>query len=137
VDILHEEQSGATYRVPVAELLATAAEKIRPLAAARAIVFTCEGDDHGELPGRRAHLVLLVLDNLLRNACEATPAGGQVTLRLTNRGGIAVFVVDDEGPGLVDAVREQLFRPVTSTKPGGGGIGLVVRHQLAPHAGGL
>ena len=40
---------------------------------------------------------MLVLDNLLRNACEATPAGGQVTLRLTNRGGIAVFTVSSTG----------------------------------------
>lgn len=140
VGILREEQAGSgSYRVTLAELLAATGERIRPLVSARGVVFTCRLDDagEGELPGRRAHLVMLVLDNLLRNACEATPAGGRVTLRVGGDPRQAVFVVEDEGPGLAAAVRGQLFQPVTSTKPGGGGIGLVLSRQLAQHAGGL
>lgn len=137
VAILREEQTGgATYRLTIAELVAVAAEKIRPLAVARAVTFTCRQEAEGELPGRRAHLVLLVLDNLLRNACEASPPGGRVTLTVSCQGQEVVFFVDDEGPGLAAAVRGQLFQPVSSTKPGGGGIGLVISHHLAQHAGG-
>jgi signal transduction histidine kinase len=138
ISILREEQAGgATYRVTLAELLGAAGEKIRPLAAARGVVFTALQDGAGELPGRRANLLLLVLDNLLRNACEASPRGGRVTLSVTCKGRQAIFVIEDEGPGLTPTVRDQLFQPVTSTKPGGGGIGLVISHQLAQHAGGV
>ncbi len=138
VAILREEQSGgANYRMTTAELLASAEEKIRPLAAARGVIFTSRRDDHGELSARRGHLALLVLDNLLTNACEATPAGGHVTLWVQCGARDVVFLVEDGGPGLASAVRENLFQPVASTKPGGGGIGLVLSHSLAQHAGGF
>lgn len=135
--ILREEQAGgARYLVSSAELLAAAEEKIRPFAHARRVSFSGRRDDDAELPARRAHLVLLVLDNLLRNACEATPANGRVSLTMTRHGPDAIFTVEDNGPGLAIPVRDQLFQPVKSTKPGGGGIGLVLSHQLAQHAGG-
>jgi signal transduction histidine kinase len=138
VSILREEQTGgARYRVTTAELLGAAEEKLQPFARSRGVAFSCRADDEAELPGRRAHLVLLVLDNLLRNACEAVPPGGRVVLTATRVGGDAVFTVEDNGPGLAPAVRDQVFQPVTSTKTGGGGIGLVLSHQLAQHAGGL
>jgi len=135
--ILREEQAGgARYLLSSAELLAAAEEKIRPFAHARRVSFSGRREDDAELPARRAHLVLLVLDNLLRNACEATPANGHVSLTLTRHGSDALFIVEDNGPGLAAPVRDQLFQPVKSTKPGGGGIGLVLSHQLAQHAGG-
>ncbi len=137
VAILREEQSGgAAYRLSTAELVAAAEEKIRPLAAARRLVFTSRRDDVADLPARRGHLALLVLDNLLTNACEATPPGGHVTLWVRCTAREAVFLVEDDGPGLDPRVRDQLFQPVASTKPGGGGIGLVLSHSLARHAGG-
>ncbi len=136
--ILREEQAGgARYRLTAAEVLAAAEEKIRPLAAARGVVFTARREDDAALPGRRAHLVLLVLDNLLRNACEAAPPGGRVALTFTRQGADALFLVEDDGPGLPPAVRDRIFEPVPSTKPGGGGIGLVLSRQLAQHAGGF
>lgn len=135
--ILREEQAGgARYLLTAAELLAAIETKIRPYAHERGIVFSGRREDDAELPGRRAHLVLLVLENLLRNACEATPRGGHVSLTVTREGPDAVFIVEDNGPGLAPTVRERLFQPVRSTKPGGGGIGLVLSHQLARHAGG-
>lgn len=136
--ILREEQSGgARYRITGAELLAAAEEKIRPYAQSRGVAFSGRREDDAELPGRRAHLVLLVLDNLLRNACEAAARGGRVSLTVTRQGPDALFIVEDDGPGLAPVVRDRLFQPVRSTKPGGGGIGLVLSHQLARHAGGF
>jgi signal transduction histidine kinase len=46
------------------------------------------------------------------------------------------FLVQDQGTGLAESVRQVLFRPLRSSKPGGGGIGLAISHQLARHAGG-
>jgi two-component system sensor histidine kinase FlrB len=137
LSILREEQAGgARYQLANGELVAAAEEKIRPVAAARGLAFSARRDDEADLPGRRGHLVLLVLENLLRNACEATPPGGRVTLIATREADDAVFLVEDNGPGLDPSVRDRIFQPVTSTKTGGGGIGLVLSHQLAQHAGG-
>jgi signal transduction histidine kinase len=46
------------------------------------------------------------------------------------------FLVTDSGPGLPLEVRQALFRPVRSTKRGGGGVGLAISYRLARHADG-
>jgi signal transduction histidine kinase len=92
--------------------------------------------DAGELDGRVASLGGLVLVNLIENAVQASPRGAEVRITGAAAPGAMAFDVTDHGPGLVPAVREQLFRPVASTKPGGGGIGLALSHELARLAGG-
>lgn len=92
--------------------------------------------DAGELDGRVASLGGLVLVNLLENAVQASSRGAAVRITGAAAPGAMAFDVTDQGPGLAPAVRDQLFRPVTSTKPGGGGIGLALSHELARLAGG-
>ncbi len=132
-----ERASRAGFSVTPAELLAQAVRKAEPWAGPLGVqVLTVAGRGRGELPSRRADLILLVLDNLLRNACEATPRGGRVTLRALAEAGRVVFSVEDQGPGLAPEIAAKVFQPLTSTKPGGGGLGLAISHQLARHAGG-
>jgi len=132
-----ERESRAGFSVTPAELLAQAVRKAGPWAGPLGVeVLTVAGSGLGELPSRRADLILLVLDNLLRNACEATPRGGRVTLRALAESGRVVFSVEDQGPGLAPEIAAKVFQPLTSTKPGGGGLGLAISHQLARHAGG-
>jgi signal transduction histidine kinase len=78
----------------------------------------------------------VVLDNLVRNAAEAIEAaGGTVAIAVeSGRGGVRV-VVDDDGPGVGDDVRERLFAPFASTKPSGG-LGLALARRLARLHGG-
>lgn len=138
VAILREEREGRDAFVLTLREVATQAEsKIAPLAAARNLrVVVCSVED-GELSNRRANLVLLVLDNLLRNACEASPEGCTVTLLVAQApDGRIEFLVQDEGPGLPAAVQQHLFQPVSTGKPGGSGIGLAISRHLARHAGG-
>ncbi|MGH7945074.1 MAG: sensor histidine kinase, partial [Opitutaceae bacterium] len=137
VDILHEEKAGgAPYAVKTSELFAQAGRKIHALATACGVTLICSVGSDTELPSRRAHLLLLVLDNLLRNACEASPHGGRVTLRAVAASDRVDFLVEDQGPGLNPDVAGHLFQPILSAKPGGGGVGLVISRHLAQHAGG-
>jgi signal transduction histidine kinase len=92
--------------------------------------------DAGELDGRVASLGGLVLVNLLENAVQASSRGAVVRITGAAAPGTIAFDVTDQGPGLAPTVRDQLFRPVTSTKPGGGGIVLALSHELARLAGG-
>ncbi len=77
--------------------------------------------------------------NLLRNAADASPAGGVVEVEVTVPGqddGWAAIVVRDHGLGLPAVVRERLFEPFVTTKSTGTGLGLaVVQRIVEAHQG--
>ena len=60
---------------------------------------------------------------MLANACDA---GGEVTLRLERRDGAVHLRIEDDGPGLEDAVLARIGEPFFTTKPTGQGMGLGV-----------
>ena len=91
-----------------------------------------------ELPriqGDPSQLVQLFV-NLLRNAIEAMPDGGTVSIEAeplssrTNGDRVIVRVID-EGPGIDPAVRAKIFEPFFTTKPAGTGLGLSICREIA------
>ena len=64
-----------------------------------------------------------VLVNLVRNAVQATAQWRQIGVEASRKNGHVVFAVEDEGPGVSAAVRENLFKPFVSSK-GEGGMGM-------------
>jgi signal transduction histidine kinase len=82
-------------------------------------------------------LVEQILLNLLKNAIEALPRGGRITLSAGRDGAIVYLDVADDGPGLPAEARNQLFQPfVTSKGAAGTGLGLAVSRRLARALGG-
>ncbi|XXF80330.1 ATP-binding protein [Myxococcaceae bacterium GXIMD 01537] len=76
--------------------------------------------------------------NLLRNAREAMPGGGRLTVSTREAGREVEIRIGDTGQGMADAVRERIFEPFFSTKEGGTGLGLSVSQQiLQAHGGSL
>jgi signal transduction histidine kinase len=78
-----------------------------------------------------------VLYNLVRNAREAMPRGGTVTIAVvaSANGGVDV-TVDDEGLGMDEATRDKLFEPFFTTKGHGTGLGLVISREVVEAHGG-
>jgi signal transduction histidine kinase len=77
-----------------------------------------------------------VLVNLLRNAAEA----GARNVRFYVRGAAPVVIdVEDDGPGLPEAVRAELFRPFSGgTERTGTGLGLAIaRDLMVAHSGNI
>jgi signal transduction histidine kinase len=76
--------------------------------------------------------------NLLRNALDAIPRGGVITLRTQHAGSGRVLSVADTGSGVAADLRERVFEPFFSTKaPGSGsGLGLAICREIAQAHGG-
>jgi signal transduction histidine kinase len=82
----------------------------------------------------------LALLNLVSNSVDAMPAGGQLTVRLSQEEDRFRLDVEDTGAGIHPAVVEHLFEPWVTTKPPGKGSGLglsIARQVIVSHGGGI
>jgi signal transduction histidine kinase len=83
-------------------------------------------------------LLAQALLNLLRNAAQASePPAGAGTVRLSFRrhaAGAVLIEVEDDGPGVPDAIRGDVFLPFFTTRRDGSGVGLnLVRQIVVAH----
>lgn len=87
--------------------------------------------------------------NLLLNAVQASPAGGEIRIEAGELaahqlpegdhfrdGAVAVRVID-QGEGIPKELRDKLFDPFVTSKPGGTGLGLAVVHRSVEAHGGF
>ncbi|MBT2185739.1 XrtA/PEP-CTERM system histidine kinase PrsK [Sphingobium nicotianae] len=78
------------------------------------------------------------IGHLVRNAIEASPAGRLVWISLSENALGASIRVTDRGHGMSEAfMRDQLFRPFSSTKPTGFGLGAHEARLLVQTMGGM
>lgn len=78
-----------------------------------------------------------VLLNLVLNAMEAMPEGGDLDIALYPENGGTVIRVQDSGIGMDDATVARIFDPFYSTKGEGTGLGLAVTYGIIEGHGGL
>lgn len=79
-----------------------------------------------------------ILVNLIQNALDAIADRPEGRIRLAARrdkGGLAL-AVEDNGSGIDPSVRDTLFTPFTTAKPGGLGLGLAIARDIAREFGG-
>ncbi|WMD23480.1 ATP-binding protein [Achromobacter seleniivolatilans] len=123
--------------VDLADVLRQALSETLPQANAKSITIDMDGAHEAWVQGNRDALVLLAR-NLLDNAIKHTPEGKQIRLRLERGPGKAVFMIDDEGPGIPIAERERVFdrfyRAEGNTQHGSG-LGLAIARAIADRHG--
>jgi signal transduction histidine kinase len=132
------KSASAEYRVvdpaatlePVLRLMDSTANKRRVKLSFRAIGAV---DPIWADPDQMKQIVL----NLVLNAIEASPEGGDVavTVRTGPRGGV-ILEVSDSGTGISHEQIEHIFDPFFTTKESGTGLGLALVHQIVLEHGG-
>ncbi len=92
--------------------------------AARGVL--CDGDK-----------MVQVFLNILLNAIDELAQGGNIWLRVERRDASSVaVVVSDDGPGIPEERREEIFAPFVSGKENGTGLGLAISRRIVEHHGG-
>lgn len=83
-----------------------------------------------------AKLLRQAVLNLLINAKDAMPDGGQLIVRTSLRGREICIEVTDTGAGMSEEVKARIFKPFFTTKQGGTGLGLAtVKRIVGRHNG--
>ncbi len=120
--------------VDLGELLFEIAQLAGPDAAEKDVELSVEAAD--ATVQADAHLLRGALLNLVRNAVQASPAGGTVRLGAEVEAGEVLLRVEDEGEGVPPEHRERIFEPFFTTREKGSGLGLALVAKAAEvHAG--
>ena len=94
-------------------------------------------EKNGGLPVRAdPEQVRRILENLISNAVQAMPDGGELRLGCDARGGEAVASVADTGVGIAAEDSRKIFEPLVTSKAKGIGLGLPVAQRYAELNGG-
>lgn len=97
--------------------------------------------DINGLPVIKGDEVLLrqAFTNLIQNAVEAMPQGGELTIKASNSTGAADFLdvsISDTGHGIAENIMDKIFLPFFTTKEKGTGLGLAIVHKIIVSHGG-
>ena len=100
------------------------------------IRLTTKIEKDEELEGSAVSALRVALSNLLLNALQATPPGGEVTITQMTEGADLVVFVQDGGLGIPDDLRQRVWEPFFTTKQRGTGLGLAIVRKRMEEAGG-
>jgi signal transduction histidine kinase len=118
------------------EVVATTLTMLAPEIEAKAIQLQTSLWPESLMGKINGHLLRVALSHLVRNAIEASPQGGSISLSTRREGELAHLELQDHGRGMSLEVVEQVFTPYFTTKIGGSGLGLVfVRQIVEEHRG--
>ena len=113
-------------------------EELSPIAAGKQIDLGLEQTDEAQIDAESEAMHIL-LRNALDNALRSSPQGGIVTVRVHVADGDAVVEVVDQGPGIAQEDREQVFAAFYRARGspiGGSGLGLAIVRSIADRFGG-
>lgn len=110
---------------PIAHTVQRACDAVRRLAEERAVTVVAQSDGEAadEVPHDSRWLAEAIA-NLLKNAVEISPRGGQVRVRWETTPVFLRLSVEDDGPGIDERHLSHIFRKFYRASGGGSGVGL-------------
>jgi hypothetical protein len=80
--------------------------------------------------------IFRVIMNICRNALQAIPDKGTITVDSKCEDDNLIIDIFDDGPGIPEKIRENLFQPFKSGSKGGSGLGLAISREIIKAHGG-
>ncbi len=148
METLGDQDPDNVDRVNIHEILRRARRIIQ--SANPELVFTERYDP--SLPHAKgdADTLMQAILNIIKNAAEAVSGTGEISLETRFRSGVSKLRASeksqhlpieiriiDNGPGVDEVIKEQLFQPFVTNKPEGQGLGLALVSKVASAHGGL
>lgn len=130
------KESPAMEALAVGELVQTSVDLFRANAREQGINLNCSIDTDATLAGKSVSALRDVLSNLVLNALQATPHGGEVLLTASTAEGGLLISVQDSGPGVPHDLRERIWEPFFTTRQRGTGLGLAIVRKRVQEVGG-
>jgi len=131
LNVLGDLRSNAAYSLTGEDLGSLILERNRASAKERSIELCIENRIESEVDSRRGGILCLIADNLVQNAIQMSPRQSSVKIALDKAENKVFLRVSDQGDGIPDGLKERLFQPGFSTRPGGTGLGLALSRLLA------
>ncbi|MDA8297452.1 MAG: HAMP domain-containing sensor histidine kinase [Actinomycetota bacterium] len=145
-----EPQDGEREAVALAAIAAEGVDRFGAIAAKKRqqLSFCAEGFDHDHDEGPLVEVEGLWLERLtsvlLDNACRYSPPGGVIEVRVATDGHRGLLAVEDSGPGIPEALREEIFErfrrgdaaPSAFGQASGAGLGLAIADAIVNSSGG-
>jgi signal transduction histidine kinase len=129
-------KTGSVEFCKLSEILGAARDTVASVAEAQNVRLSLDVPVDLAVHVERARVERLFI-NLMNNALEAMPDGGELSVRAAGEKTGAVITVDDTGSGLSNNVKAKLFQPfVSEGKKNGLGLGLALSRQTALEHGG-
>ncbi len=94
------------------------------------VTMVSELPDHPVMVKVDADLLKQALLNVVLNGAQAMPDGGELSVRLTEDGRMAILKVQDRGEGIPEDIRPRIFDLYFTTKRDGSGIGLAMTYRI-------
>jgi signal transduction histidine kinase len=116
--------------VPMQELVSEIVELARPQTAASNITVSVKQETDGVDVRVDRDLVKQAVLNVMVNAMQAMPDGGELSFEASATRNTAELRISDTGPGIPPELRDKIFRLYFTTKSQGSGIGLAMSFRI-------
>ena len=128
---------GTVERVPLAEVVDSTLTLHGDLLEGKKVTLHLSDMPSVSLRGNM-HEIQQVLTNLLLNARDAVPTGGNIWIDAREQDGNIVITIRDDGSGISSSMHEEIFKPLVTTKrnQGGTGLGLAIVQRIVHGLGG-
>jgi signal transduction histidine kinase len=120
----------------VSELVQASVDLFRANAREHGIEINSAVSTDATLSGKSVSALRDALSNMLLNALQATPSGGDIKLSASASDGELLVSIQDSGPGVPAELREQIWEPFFTTRQRGTGLGLAIVRKRVQEVGG-
>ncbi|MCX5799953.1 MAG: ATP-binding protein [Candidatus Eisenbacteria bacterium] len=134
--VFSREGPKLTDSVDISEVIASSVAALSEKAEKASVKIDLDLDPNLSLVKGSKGQLEQVFGNLILNAIQAMPEGGDVYVATGTRDGWVEATVRDTGPGIAPEIIDKIFLPFITTKQDGTGLGLPVCHRIIEDHGG-